>query len=97
MYRKHWPAINNTAVCFEKLGKMTACKKWLKRMVALKPTSWRSYSALNRCCLVLGEFQEAMTHIDLTCKLIMREFVWENIRVSFMRKFEKGLTDKEKR
>ena len=67
----------------------------------MKPDFWQAYSYINKCCLMLGQYQEASETIDKACQMLIKKFLFKRIGSSFSKLFktakEDQLKDSQKR
>ena len=86
---EHYPSIYNLAVCFEKMGWLTATTKWLKRLIDVNPTFQKAYRPLCLTYLKLGKYVEACKIAEEGYTLIIRTHAWRNFRRGW-NKIKKG-------
>jgi tetratricopeptide (TPR) repeat protein len=60
----------NQAALLEKIGKYSACIKWLKRVVELQPDFYIAYIGMTNCYLRLGRNDDAKWAMDLAINKI---------------------------
>ena len=59
-----WPAMYNLSCVCERLGRITATKKWLKRCLRAHPKYIPAFVGLSNCYARLNKFPEATVYIE---------------------------------
>jgi len=79
----------NLAGCYDKIGWLTATKKWLKRLLEINPKFQQAYKPLCLTYLKLGQYSEAYNTIDAGYDLFIRTEAWILFKNAWAKNFKK--------